>query len=69
MELLQNGIMTASVYYEEDITGESMSRNRAIILHLSEGDELTVRIPAGYLTYSWTNTEEFTVFTGFRISP
>jgi hypothetical protein len=43
------------------------SRGRAIILRLNEGDELRVRVPSGGNYYLYSNTIDYTTFSGFRL--
>jgi hypothetical protein len=64
MELLHNGIMKAAVHTDYS---DLVTRSRAIILRLNVGNELRVRVPAGYALFFGSNGPS-NVFTGFRLT-
>jgi hypothetical protein len=67
-ELLLNGDMKAMLYIGYFSSSEGLSKARAIILRLAEGDELRVRMPEGHFMYGEYGGI-INSFSGFLISP
>ncbi len=66
MELVVNAVVVSNVHIEpfmEEITGGGYSR--ALLLRLSQGDTMHIRVPSGYAMFSAYTSES--MFSGFLL--
>lgn len=65
MDLLLNGFNQASILRQSTVQNGIDTRSRAFLIRLITLDELSIRVPSGYRTYS--NSQRVTKFSAMRI--